>query len=360
MEQPLTVRSRIDTAESAVARALLLPFSIGALEWPPRTAFLRACVETAQVARAHTELICEQSFKPDADALRRAGLDVSADLGEVGEEFALVLVLPPRQRTEARALLARAVKLAGVRGRVVAAASNSAGARSLEQDLASLSGSIAAQSKHKCRVFWTTGEGRVATDRLTRWLALDAPRSILEGRFVSRPGVFAWDRIDPASALLAEHLPDSLSGCAADLGAGFGYLSHELLVRCPGIRALDVYEAEARALDMARINLAAHERNATIDYCWHDVTAGLSRTYDVIVTNPPFHSRRGADDPGLGRRFIAVAARALAPAGRLFLVANRHLPYESVLSSSFAAVRLLAQRHGFKIVEAARPQRAPP
>ena len=35
---------------------------------------------------------------------------------------------------------------------------------------------------------------------LDDWIALDAPRVIADGRFVSRPGVFAWDRIDAASA----------------------------------------------------------------------------------------------------------------------------------------------------------------
>src|SRR3546814_1432619 len=41
----------------------------------------------------------------------------------------------------------------------------------------------------------------------------------------------------------AEHLPADLHGHAADLGAGGGYLSVELLQRCPGITALDLFEA---------------------------------------------------------------------------------------------------------------------
>ena len=78
----------------------------------------------------------------------------------------------------------------------------------------------------------------------------------------------------------------------------------------------------------ATISRLSRERIA-IEYHWHDVTAGLPETYDVIVTNPPFHTANGADNPGLGRRFIAAAAQALNPGGRLCLVANRHLPYEA-------------------------------
>jgi 16S rRNA (guanine1207-N2)-methyltransferase len=346
----------VEEVETAALTALFEPFRQGALAWPERVAFLRARRGAALTEMPPAQLVCEQSFKPDADALSSAGLNVSADLGDIRDPFPLVLVLPPRQRDEARALLARAVRLAGPKGIVVAAAANSAGARSHEADLEQLCGRVATLSKHKCRVFWRTqGSDAVANDALIdEWLALDAPRPILDGRFVSRPGVFAWDRIDAASELLIAELPTSLSGAAADLGSGFGYLSRELLAKCPNIASLDVYEAEARALDLARRNLAADASRVAIDYRWHDVTTGLPKAYDVIVTNPPFHTSNGADDPGLGRRFIAAAAHALKPGGKLILVANRHLPYEAVLNASFGSVRIATQRYGFKIIEATR------
>ena len=139
----------------------------------------------------------------------------------------------------------------------------------------------------------------------------------------------------------------------ADLGAGYGYLSAEVLARNPGVHALDLYEADARALALARENLGT-PAGVELGFHWHDVAAGLPRRgYDFIVSNPPFHSGR-ADEPALGRAFIAAAAGALRPGGRLFLVANRHLPYEAELAARFAAVRVLAQEGGFKVVEATR------
>src|SRR5690606_41667056 len=74
-----------------------------------------------------------------------------------------------------------------------------------------------------------------------------------------------------------------------------------------------------------------------------------------------FHAQGSANRPDIGRRFIAVAADALRPGGRLWLVANRHLPYESVLVESFGQTRAVAERDGFKIIEAvkARPVQAP-
>jgi 16S rRNA (guanine1207-N2)-methyltransferase len=336
-----------------VLDVLCLPLDTGALAWPQAggVLFLRARAGVALRAAARPGLVCEQTFRPAADALERDGWAVRDAHADDDARYPLVLALPPRQRDEARALLARAVMHCAPGGAVVACMANDEGAKSGEADLKALCGLSGNLSKQHCRVFWSTPDpSRIDADLLARWAALDAPRAILDGRFVSRPGVFAWDRIDVASALLAAHLPADLSGRAADLGAGWGYLSGELLARCPGIASLDLYEAEARALDLARRNLS--DARVPVDFHWHDVTTGLSQRYDVIVSNPPFHAQGRADRPDIGRAFIAAAADALNPRGRLWLVANRHLPYEQVLDARFASVRVVAQDNGFKIIEA--------
>ena len=340
-----------------VLETLLLPFAAGDLAWPDAPVlFLRARDGWALRRFSLQRLVCEQSFKPDADALARAGLDVVAALPpEPTQRYPLVLVLPPRQRDEAHALFARAVSLAAPGGIVVACMANDEGAKSGEGDLHKLTGLGGKLSKNHCRVFWTRPlDGSHDAELLAQWSRLDALREILDGRFVSRPGVFAWDRIDAASALLAEHLPRDFAGTGADLGAGWGYLSSEVLSRSDKVAALHLYEAEARALDCARINLAKFAGRAELDFRWHDVTSGLPGRYDFIVSNPPFHAAQKAGRPDIGQRFIAVAAEALKPGGRLWLVANRHLPYEQVLNASFGDVRAVAERDGFKVIAAVK------
>ena len=338
---------------------LFLPFAEGRLAWPSQGAtamFLRARDGWPLRQQPLPGLVCEQSFKPEADALSQAGFAVN--VASAQKTYDLVLILPPRQRDEARASMARAVAMIKPGGRVIVSQSNDEGARSTEGDLARLTGDIQSMSKNKCRVFWTASLAQLDAPLVADWQQLDAVRPIADGRFVSRPGIFAWDRIDVASALLAEHLPASLGGRAADLGAGFGYLSAELLTRCPNVTALDVYEAENRALELARVNLQPFEARATLNYRWHDVSIGLPEEYDVIVTNPPFHAQRAIDRPDIGKRFIAVAANSLRPGGSLWLVANRHLPYEAVLSENFDSVRTVVQRHGYKIIAAVRSRKA--
>ena len=270
---------------------LLLPFATGALSWPNDGAlFLRACDGWPLHRQALPGLVCGQTFKPEYDRLQRSGLAMAGN--EDGARYPLVLVLPPRQRGEARALFAQAVARLKRGGIVVASMANDEGAKSGEADLAKIAGPLTTLSKNKCRVFWSQPLQAPADPQLAaQWQALDAPRPILDGRFLSRPGVFAWDRIDPASALLAEHLPRDLAGAGADLGCGYGYLAAEILARSDAVSALDLYEAEQRALELARANLAPSGMRAALGFHWHDVAAGLPHRYDFIVTNPPFHAQ---------------------------------------------------------------------
>ena len=69
---------------------------------------------------------------------------------------------------------------------------------------------------------------------------------------------------------------------------------------------------------------------------WADAVAWTAdEPIDTVVMNPPFHTSRSAD-PALGQGFITSAARNLTRNGNLWMVANRHLPYEATLSEMFA------------------------
>lgn len=344
-----------DTSSPAL-EALLLPLRDGTIAHAPDSEVLFLNARTGWPLRQLPGLRwrCVQSFKPFAQALQNDGLSLDDD-GQ--SRYPLVLLLPPRQRDEARAMMAQALLRVAPGGTVLACVPNSEGSRSAEADMARLAGTVRNVCKHKCRAFWVAIEhAHVDHELLQQWAALDAPRKILDGRFVSRPGLFAWDRIDPASALLASHLPATLRGRGADLGAGFGFLSAHVLSHCSGVTAMDLYEAQARALDLARSNLAPHQARVAVGFHWHDVCAGLTEQYDFIVTNPPFHVG-GDTRVDVGRAFIASAAAALRPGGELWLVANRQLPYEAVLGARFGTVHTVAQAHGYKVVRAIKAAR---
>jgi 16S rRNA (guanine1207-N2)-methyltransferase len=177
-------------------------------------------------------------------------------------------------------------------------------------------------------------------------VAAGAPRLVAATGLWSQPGLFSWDRIDPGSAQLVAAL-GTLSGKGADLGCGYGYLAREVLKQ-PAVTRLDLVDLDRRAVDAARRNL--DDPRAHLH--WADArTQPALEGLDFVVTNPPFHDG-GAEDRALGQGFIRRAHAALRKGGRLWLVANRHLPYEQVLTPLFAAIDLRGQTGGFKVYEA--------
>jgi 16S rRNA (guanine1207-N2)-methyltransferase len=267
------------------------------------------------------------------------------------------VVLFPRCREQGRALLARAVRDAAPGGFVAGAALNDEGARSAEKDLAALLPLAGHLSKAHGRAFWTVPRPPALPEEaqalIARWLAADEPRRDAATGLWQRPGVFNEGRLDGGSALLIDHLPPTLRGAVADLGAGTGLLAMALLARCPGVTSIDLFEAEDRALELARRNLS--EARVPARFHWHDVATGVPGRFDAVVSNPPFHvGSRGV--PALGRAFIAAAARALKRDGQFLMVANRHLPYEDALREVFGRGELLAEQGGFKVYRAWEPK----
>ncbi|WP_140987110.1 class I SAM-dependent methyltransferase [Asticcacaulis tiandongensis] len=331
--------------DDPVSATLFLPFEQGQIDWPETqpALFLRARPSPALSEIETTRLVCDQSFKPDVDALLKAGYALRAP--EDKALYPVTFVLPPRQRDEARALLARAVAATEKGGLIITAAANTEGAKTLEGDLKQLCGPVHSLSKHKCRVMWAVVGEQTDQALQADWAGLDRLRPVVDGRFVSRPGLFAWDRLDAGSQLLMKHLPE-LKGVGADLGAGFGYLTHEALGRYPEITRIDVYEAERRAIEASDLNLKAFGERSQSH--WADVSKGLNATYDFIISNPPFHTSR-ADNHALGQSFIRTAASHLKIGGSLYMVANRHLPYEATLKAAFKTVTLLADDGAYKV-----------
>lgn len=257
----------------------------------------------------------------------------------------LSVVFLPRAKALARGLVAQAV--AETDGPVVVDGQKTDGIDSLLKDLRGKADVGQVISKAHGKLFVISA----APDALAAWQLPAAPQQVADG-FVTLPGVFSADGIDPASHLLAQGLPADLGRHVADLGAGWGYLSAQVLGR-DKIETLHLVEVDHSALECARHNVP----DPRAQFHWADATAWRpKKALDCVVMNPPFHTTRSAD-PDLGRAFIAAAAAALAPQGRLFMVANRHLPYEPALAQHFGQVTEFGGDARFKLLLGERPAR---
>lgn len=293
-----------------------------------------------------------QPFKPFVDRMTAAGHDVLAELAELApdQRFQRMLVWPSPIRAAARAELAAAALRSTDDGVLICAQHNALGARSLQSDVEALFGQPEVLSKHRCRALVVRQPLAHCHAALAQeWLQAGSPQWCAPLSLWTQAGVFAAHRIDAGSALLMQALPTDLRGCLADLGAGSGVLSAYVARHCPTLSRIDLYEADARALALAKRNLSA--LSVPYDLHWHDVSQGLPRHYDVVISNPPFHAG-GTQSHELGQQFVRTAMSAIAPGGELWLVANRHLPYENLLMQGLGNVLTVLQADGYKVLRA--------
>src|SRR6056297_453013 len=280
-------------------------------------------------------------FRPDHDYF--AGLGYACAIAPEGR-YGAALVCLPRAKARARALIAEAVAVTD--GPVIVDGAKTDGVESLLKACRKRASVTGAVNKAHGKLFsFPAGPG------FEDWAAHGT--DTIEGGFVTAPGVFSADGIDPASRFLADHLPQKLGKTLADLGGGWGYLSARALEGRDEIEALHLIEADHTALDCARQNLP----DARVTLHWEDATRWRPETaLDCVITNPPFHAGREAD-PELGRAFIRAAAACLKPGGQLWLVANRHLPYEAEIERHFTRVEEAAGNTRFKILHGRGPSR---
>lgn len=257
-----------------------------------------------------------------------------------------IMIYAPPGVLERRYTLALALKALKPGGRLDVMAPKDKGGSRLKKELEAFGAEVGESAKaHHRRCVVIKGDGLTGLDAA---IAAGAPRLVPGLEAWSQPGVFAWDRIDPGSALLAQTLPP-LKGAGADLGCGYGALA-TVALRSPAVTALRLYDLDRRAVEMARKNV--EDGRVTIEQA--DVrTLSTEGDLDFIVTNPPFHDG-GAEDKRLGQTFIRQAAGMLKKGGTLWLVANRHLPYEAELNEAFKRVRMVADTGGYKVFEAVK------
>ena len=176
----------------------------------------RAESDLSMLPKDRLRLIC--GLKPDVDALQAAGYAVVTGLPH---QAALALVFPPRAKAQARAMVAQALELAGV---AIIDGQKHDGVDSLYRDLRVRADCGPAFSKAHGKTFVV----QAGDDRLADWRQSGAASLNADG-FVTVPGVFSADGIDPASKLLAAALPARPKGHYTYFGAVGGGLETEIV-----------------------------------------------------------------------------------------------------------------------------------
>lgn len=198
-----------------------------------------------------------------------------------------------------------------------------------------------------------------------------------EVRVVTLPGVFSHGRLDDGTRYLLEEaslgdladsrpVADSEPPAALDFGCGAGILTAALRLALPAWR-VDAVDRQAQALDATGATLAANGLDesggsgepATNRVFPSDVFSDIPRDakghYDLILSNPPFHSGH-ATDFSMTDRLITEAGHHLTPEGRLVMVTNTFIDYLTPLRRAFRRVEVLHESPRYRITRATRPR----
>jgi 16S rRNA (guanine1207-N2)-methyltransferase len=315
------------------------------------------------------------------------GLTVVGDAGAVpAAAFPQAVVRVQKGRAATQADLAAAWRALRPGGRLLVSGPNRLGIATWAKRVAVELGqtpTVLANRAHGRVVAFRRDDGPGPADPAPAPVPLDeAERAAGAASLVTLPGVFSGDGLDAGTAALIGCLGTTTPARRIlDLGCGAGHLALNALRLWPEATAL-LLDSDHRAVRCAGLNLGRCGLAARAEVGWWDAAEPLpgsgnpgatcsrncSRNFpnllltkgghgppstpagfDLVLLNPPCHAG-WAVDLAVARALFRAGAAALAPGGRLLVVANRALPYEAELQA-LGAMRMVRQAGGFKVIE---------
>lgn len=290
-----------------------------------------------------------QDDRTQALALEQMSWDVE---NELSGQHQHILLFPHKQTQQSAAWMAKAMLALNMGGTLTMCCANKMGARGYQKRLAQLAGmAVHSISKKKCRLFHVKRTESMDLSLAQQWVKEGSLQWVEALGLHSSPGIFSWNRADKGSELLLANIKDELSGVGMDVGCGNGFLSVPLLAKQKNIKELYVYDVFWPALQAAQKNIVVPDG---VELHVHHLDA-IEESFHVkpnwIVLNPPFHHGQ-QQDTSLGQEMIVKCCKALKRGGVLYMVANRHLPYEHLLSEHASSWSELKAEKGFKVLRA--------
>jgi 16S rRNA (guanine1207-N2)-methyltransferase len=170
------------------------------------------------------------------------------------------------------------------------------------------------------------------------WHEFEANLRGLHMRFRTLPNIFSYDRVDAGTTLLIQNMEISHHAKVLDIGCGYGIIG--IIASRMGASHVDLIDSDLYSIAAARENIIINKALNTEAFPSDLFDAVSDRKYDIILSNPPFHTGK-ATDFSMISTMIAEARQILKPGGKLIIVSNKFLGYSHLMGASFEKVTCL-------------------
>ncbi|MGJ8693799.1 MAG: methyltransferase [Thalassotalea sp.] len=157
------------------------------------------------------------------------------------------------------------------------------------------------------------------------------------------PGVFSHKKLDIGTQVLLANLPTIVSGELLDFGCGAGVIACYIAAEYEKITPV-LADVSALALYSAEKTLALNNIKGVVVAT--DSLSHINRSFDWVVTNPPFHQGLKTNYEAT-ETFLTGINKKMRNKGQLVVVANNFLTYRPLMESAFSKVIELTNKNGF-------------
>lgn len=160
-------------------------------------------------------------------------------------------------------------------------------------------------------------------------------------------GVFSSSKIDYGTQFLLENLKvEENESKVLDIASGNGIIAYNILAQNSKIEVTLVDDFNV-AIASSKLNLMTKN---TQFICADNLDDLQTSSFDLVVSNPPFHFEHENNIEVTIELFKAVS-RCLKPTGRFVLVANIHLNYKTHLEKIFMNTKIIASTKKFQVIQ---------
>lgn len=304
------------------------------------TLLAKHCLKVS-VFTTHYGYYSTLNHHPDINCYFSAELDQECDAD-------LLLLYWPKAKQEAQYLLAMLMAKLGKGCEIVVVGENRSGVKSIEKMFKPYGIINKYDSARRCSFYWGQCTEQPEPFLLQSWFkkyTLNVGGNEIAVKTL--PGVFSHGELDIGSRLLLDTLPP-LSGKVLDFGCGAGVIGAVIAKQNPGIE-LSLCDVSALAIASTKATL---EENGIQGHAFAtDVYSRVEERFDVIVSNPPFHSGLETHYDST-EQLLAQAPQYLTHKGQLFIVANSFLRYPPIIEAGFGHCNIEAKTNKFTIYSA--------